>query len=837
MFTDIRFAFRQLRRSPVFAVTATLTLALGIGAATAIFTLFDEVLLRALPVADPQQLVRMDWHGSFSGSMSAFGGDIGNYYSYPMYEDLREENRVFSGMLAAVKSNVGVNWHNQAEDEDAELVSGNYFEVLGVRPFAGRLFDPSDETQKNANAVAVLSYDYWRTHFGASRSVIGQSVTVNGHPFEIVGVAPEGFHTVIGGYRPRLFLPVTEVEVAIPWTVTNHRLDNHQSLWLTIVARLKPGVSMAQAQASITPLWHALRLEEVKLYSHASQRFIEGYTTKSSIEVIDDSLGFSPNRGDLRMPLVILLGMAGLLLTMCGLNVATLLLLRSAARVREMSMRYALGAGSSRIVLQLLLEGGVLGALGAAAGLMFSQMLAHVLVRLMTNSEPGNEPYSAHLDGHVLAFALAATVATSVLFSLAPALHYLHPDLAGALRQTAGTASKRTQIFRKAAVGLQIALSVLLLGGAGLFVRTLVNLRDQPVGFDTRGMATFYLDPTSSGYGDQQTSAIVKTALEKLARIPGVQSVAGNTDPELENSTEWNGFVIQGHKFAEGESTDFESLFVTPRYFATIRQPLLAGRDFTLADGLGAPKVAIVNLAFANKFYGSADNALGRLIGDDHGSGSKADTTIVGVVGDTRHADLRTKMGPGVYEPYLQMKHPVGVQIYVRSIPNPEAVELPIRQTMRDLDPTLVVDGLRTMEAQVDITAADQRALAMLALGFAGLAGLLAAVGLYGVLSYSIQGRTREIGVRLALGSPRRRVVGLVVGEMAWIAGAGIVVALPGTVVLAHCLRSQLYGVSPFDPISLTCALGLAIVMVALASVLPARRATAVEPVVALRNE
>ena len=837
MLADLKYATRQLRRSPGFAVTAIVTLALGIGATTAIFTMFDQVLLRMLPVEKPQQLVRMVWHGSFSGSISAFGGDIGNYYSYPMYKDLRDKNQVFSGMIAAVKANVGVSWHDQAEDEDAEVVTGNYFQLLGLRPFAGRLLSSADETAKNANAVVVLSYDYWRTHFGAARDVVGQTLRINGHPFTIVGIAPEGFHTAIGGYRPGLFIPVTMVEEAMQWTAPGRRLENHLNLWLTVVARLKPGVTIAQAQAGIAPLWHALRAQELTLYPHATEKFKEGYTARSTIKVVDDSRGFSPNRLDLETPLVILLSMAGLLLAMCALNVATLLLLRSAARVREMSMRYALGAKSGRIVRQLLLEGGMLGALGAAAGLALSPVLAQVLVRLMTNADAGSEPYSAHLDGRVLLFALAVAFLVSMLFSIAPALHYVRPDLAGALRQSTGTASKQSQLLRKLAVGVQIALSVLLLGGAGLFVRTLNALRDQPVGFDTRHMATFNLDPTSSGYSEQQTPEIVAASLDTLRRIPGVQSAAGNSDPELAGDTEWNGFIVQGHKFVEGETTDFEEPWVTPGYFATIRQPLLAGRDFTVADGKGAPRVAIVNLAFAKRFYGSAQNALGRLIGDNDGDHPKADITIVGVVGDVKHADLRTEMGPGVYQPYFQDKHPGGLQIYVRTAQDPEAAEAAIRQAIHDQDPTLVVDGLRTMEAQVDWVASNERALAMLAMGFAALAALLAAVGLYGVLAYSTQSRTREIGVRLALGSPRSRVVTLVVTEMAWIAGLAALAGVPATIGLAHYFRSQLYGVSTWDPITMGAALALTAVMVALASALPARRATAVDPMVALRSE
>ncbi|MGA7352353.1 MAG: ABC transporter permease, partial [Acidobacteriaceae bacterium] len=731
------------------------------------------------------------------------------------------------------RTSVGVSWQNQAADERAEIVSGNYFQVLGLRPLAGRLFNASDETVKDANPVVVLSYDYWRTRFGASREVIGQTLRINGHPFTIVGVAPENFHTAIGGYRPSIFVPVTMSEVAMPWTTSRHNLDNHLSLWLTVVARLKPGVTISQAQASLAPLWHSLRAQELTLYKQASPRFKAGFLDKTTMKVIDDSRGFSPGRMDLKTPLVILLSMAGLLMAMCALNVATLLLLRSAARVREMSMRYALGAKTSRIVRQLVIEGGMLGAAGVAGGLALSPVLAIVLVRLMTSAQPGHEPYSASVDGRVLLFALTLSVVVTLLFSIAPALHFLRPDLAGALRQSTGTASKSSQYFRKAAVGVQIAFSVLLLGGAGLFVRTLQHLRDQPVGWDTRNVANFSLDPTISGYGEDRTPLIIKAALDALERVPGVQMAAGTDDPELMGNSETNGFTVQGYKPAEGEGMGFESPWVTPGFFATMRQPLLAGREFNEADGKNAPKVAVVNIAFAKRFYGSAPNALGRVIGE----GDKPDTTIVGVAGDVKHQNLRDDIGPAVYRPYAQTPHPGGLQIYVRTARDPETVEAGIQRTIHDLDPTLVVDGLRTMEAQVDMSASDERALAMLAIGFAALAALLAAVGLYGVLAYSTQSRTREIGVRLALGAPRHTLVALVVREMAWIAGLAALVALPATVGLAHFFRSQLYGVSTWDPVTLAAALLLTAVMVVLASALPARRATAVDPTEALRTE
>jgi predicted permease len=831
---DLRYALRQLRKSPGFTLTVIVTLALGIGANAAVFTLFDQVLLRMLPVQQPRELVRFAWTGAFSGSMSSFGGDSRNYFSYPMYKDLRDQNQVFQGMLAADKANVGVSWHNQAENEDAEVVTGNYFQLLGLKPALGRVLTPQDDTQKNANPVLVLSYDYWKTRFGAARDAVGQSVLVNGHAFTILGVAPRNFDSAIGGYKPGLFIPVSMVDIAMPWMSTRDSLTNHQAVWLTLVARLKPGIPISQAEASLGPLWHSLRTYEFTLYKGKSERYRREFVDNSRISVMDDSKGFNPDRIELERPLIILMSMAGLLVALCAINVATLLLLRAAGRAREMSMRYALGAKRSRIVSQLLVEGGLLGLGGAAAGLVLAPIVAQTLVRLMTSADPGSEPYSASVDARVLLFTLGVSIVVSLLFSIAPVLHFLRPDLAQSLRQNTGTASKNSQRFRKVAVGAQIALSVLLLGGAGLFVRTLDNLRHQPVGFDTGHLATFSLDPTNSGYGGDRTAQIMSNALGALEGIPGMASVAATTDPELSGDSNTSGFTVQGYKPSEEENMGFESPWVTPGYFATLKQPLLAGREFTSADGMGAPKVAIVNLAFARRFYGSPQNALGRIVGD----GDTPDAiTIVGVVGESKHSDLRTVLGPAVYRSYFQQKHLGGGQIYLRTAQPPEMVEGTIRQTIHKLDPTLVVDGLRTMEAQVDRSASDERALAFLAIGFSVLAMLLAAVGLYGVLAYSTEQRTREIGVRLALGAQRSGVVMLVVREMALIAVIATGFALPSVVALARLFRSQLYGVTASDPLTLATAALLTAVMVVLAAALPARRAATVEPMQALRTE
>ena len=837
MLQDIRYALRQLRKSPAFTLTVIITLALGIGANAAVFTLFDQVLLRMLPVQQPKELVRFEWTGAFDGSASSFGGSNKDFFSYPMYKDLRDHNQVFQGVIAADKTTLGVSWHNQAESKDAEVVTGNYFQLLGLKPAAGRLLTQQDDTAKNANPVLVLSYDYWRTRFAAPRDVVGQTVLIYGLSFTILGVAPQNFDSAIGGYKPVAFIPMSMVEVAMPWMAPRDNLNRHDSIWLTLVARLKPGVSISQSEASLGPLWHALRVNEFALYKSSSERFRKGFIDESHLTVIDDSKGFSPDRIDLEKPLIILMSMAGLLVLLCAINVATLLLLRAAGRAREMSMRYALGAKRSRITAQLFVEGGLLGLAGAAAGLVIAPMVAATLVRLMTSSDPGSEPYSASIDARILLFTLVVSLLASLLFAVAPVFHFLRPDLANALRQSTGTASKSSQRFRKLAVGVQIALSVMLLGGAGLFVRTLDNLRHQPVGFDTANLVTFTLDPTRSGYGEDRTPQIVSNAIDAVRRIPGVAIAAATNDPELRGNSTGSNFTIQGYKVAEGEDMDFEDGDITPGYFATLRQPLLAGREFTSSDVQGQPKVAVVNMAVAKRFYGSPQNALGRAIANGGGDNLKFDITIVGVVGDVKHRDLRAKIGKAIYSPYMQDKHPGGVEIYARTAQPPGTVESAIRQTIYQLDPTLVVDGLRTMDEQVSRSASDERALAFLAIGFSVLAMLLAAVGLYGVLAYSTEQRTREIGVRLALGSQRSAVILLVVREMALIAGIAVVVALPSVVGLAQLFRRQLYGVTKFDPVTLGGAVFLTAVMVVAAAALPARRAAAVQPMQALRNE
>ena len=834
---DIRYALRQLRRSPAFTLTVIITLALGIGANSAVFTLFDQALLRMLPVSHPQELVRFQWTGTFRGTSSSFGGNQHDFFSYPMYRDLRQQNQAFSDILATDRANVGVSWRNSAENEDAEIVSGNYFELLGLRPAFGRLFNERDETAKDANPVAVLSYDYWKSRFAADRNVIGQTALVNGHPFTIVGVAPSHFDSAIGDFRPGIFVPITMVDIAYPWRNVLDDLHNHQSIWLTLVARRKAGISVAQAEASVGPVWRSLRTSELALYKSHTAHFDHDFVEASQLKVIDNARGFAPQRMTLRKPLYILMGMSVMLIALCAINVATLLVLRATARAREISMRYALGAQRARIVMQLLVEGSLLGLAGAGAGVLLAQPVALFLVRLMTASDPGSEPYSAAIDLRVLLYTLGISLLVTLLFSVAPLFYFLRPDLANALRQNSGTASRGSQRFRKIAVGVEIGLSVLLLGSAGLFVRTLANLRATDVGFATDHLVTFSLDPTSSGYDDAHTAAIVRNALDAVSRIPGVAGVGATDNPLLSGSSNTSGFSVQGYKPAEEERMDFELGAVTPGYFAALHQPVLAGREFAASDAVGQPRVAVVDLTFAKRFFGSPQNAIGRSISNDDPRDTKNDRTIIGVVGSVLHQNLRAPMTGAVYFSYLQEVHPTGVQIYLRTAGDSKVVMSGIRGAVHQLDPLLIVDGLRTMDAQIGRIASDEQALAFLALGFAVLAVLLAGVGLYGVLAYSTTQRTREIGVRLALGAPRFGVVALVVREMLLIAAIATAIALPSIVALAQLFRSQLYGVKAFDQFTLVVAVLVTSVMVALAAALPAQRAAAVEPMQALRTE
>jgi len=829
---DLRCAVRQLCKSPAFTAVAVITLALGIGANTAIFVLLDQVLLRSLPVKDPDRLVLLRFTGDDRGHVSS-RTDEALYFSYPMYRDLRDRNSVFSGLVATDQGEVGVQWHNEPELVRAELVSGNYFDVLGVLPATGRLFVTSDDIVPEANPVVVLSFAYWQRRFGADRGIVGQTISINGRPFTVVGVAQKGFHSAVMGDTPGIFVPMMMKAEVMPGMKD---LEDRRSRWLNIVGRLKPGLSAAQAEAGINPLWYAIRADELKLMGNSSERFRDAFLTKSHLSVLDGAKGMSPMRADIGTPLTIVMAMVGLVVLMACANVGSLLLVRAAGRIREMSIRYALGAKRSRIARQLLGEGLLLAGIGGLLGILLASQASTFLVHMLWPSAKGDLPLSSHLDGRILLFNFLLATLTSVLFSFAPAIQFWRPDVSHALKQQLATASG-TLRFRRASVGVQIGLSLLLLVGAGLFVRTLRNLKTLNVGFVTDHLVTFTLDPTLAGYEPSQRVALDTRVLQTLAAIPGARSVAATTDPELADDSTGHNITIAGYKEKEDEDMHVEVARVSSGYFSAMGMTLLAGREINDQDREGTPNVAVVNESFARHFFGSAPLALGHYFGNGGGNSVKTDIEIVGVVKDAKHTKVSAEVLLTTFRPYLQELGDRSMAFYIRTTQAPEAAEASIRSAMQVLDSKLVLDDFRTMQEQIDDDLNTERVVATLASSFALLAVFMAAVGLYGVLAYSTAQRTREIGVRIALGADRASVMRMVLTEVLWLAGISTAIALPASLLLARSIRSQLFGISSSDPLTLG-LMTLLVIMVALFSAtIPARRAAKVDPMVALRYE
>jgi predicted permease len=834
-FQDLSYALRQFRRAPGFTAAAVITLALGIGANAAIFSLVDQILLRRLPVVEPERLVMLRYEGSDTGHTSSYGGDTQHYFSYPMYRDLRDQNSVFSGVLTMFPTQVGVQWKNTPSLANSELVSGNYFSVLGLKPTLGRLLVPEDSSSRGASSLVVLNYRYWQQTLASDPTVINRSILINGHPFTIIGVVQPGFDSVIGGTIPVFFVPITmKAQMTPAWD----ELENRRSRWLNIVARLKPGVTTQQAEAGINPLWKSLRAMELESIPARTQRFREQFVEKSRLTLVDGSRGFSPLRQIMRMPLLILMGMVGSLTMMATANVGSLLLVRASGRIREMSVRYALGATRQRVTRQLLVEGLALGLTGGLCGLAFAPLLAAGLISFVnpTATTAGMTPLSASPDSRVLLFCIVISIVASVLFSLAPIVQFYRPKMTTALKQQTITADGGHAQFRRFTVGLQIGLSLVLLVAAGLFTRTLAKLKSVEVGFATDHLLTFQLNPRFSGYEPAAVTPLYKRLVDTLSSQPGVQSVAMTDDPVLAQSDNTFSISVPGYQPQEGERMSFEWEHVTPDYFATLQLPLLAGRTFNDSDVPTSAKVVVVNESFVRKFFGNINQALGRTFAEGRTSG-KNPFLVVGVVKDAKHFDLHELPQPIFYSPLFQDPEPNAVAVYVRTRQAPEGAARTVRRAVISIDCRLVVDTLQTMHAQIDGTLTSERMLSLLASGFGIVAIFVTAIGVYGVLAYSIAQRTREIGIRMALGATPGSVVKMVLREVLILTGFSVAVALPLSVVLSRLVRSQLFGISEHDPATLlvvTLAIGTVALLAAWA---PARRATQVQPITALRYE
>ncbi|HEY2857025.1 MAG TPA: ABC transporter permease [Terracidiphilus sp.] len=832
---DLRFAFRGLFHNPGLTTVAVITLALAIGANTTIFSMLSQALLRALPVRDPGQLVVLSFAGDINGHRHSEGGDTKGHtyeFSYPMYRDLRERNDVLSGLIASTQVSAGVTWNNRAEPVAAELVSGNYFDVLGVRPAMGRALEASDETAEGANPVVELSFDFWKNHLGEA-PVVGRTLLIDGTQFTVVGVTAPGFHSVVWGRTPAIYVPVTMQHTLQPaW----YALNDHKSYYLTIVGRLRPGIAASRASASLNPLFHALRVQEFAALNDQSDKERRDFVDAAHLNVEDGARGFSPLRDDVKTPLIIIMAMVLLVIAMAVVNVASLLLVRAANRVREFSVRYAMGATAPQIIRQLLCEGMLLGIAGAALGVAMAPEALRLLIHWMTGRTGDSTAFSATLDWRVFAFTAAAMLVCSILFSLAPAVQFWNPRLADSLKQQMNTGMGGSLRFRRTCVALQIGFSLLLLVGAGMFVRTIQNLRNVDPGFATDHLLGFDLTPTLAGYPGPDVPLVELRVLDATANLPGIRAVGATNDEDLAG----NG--IQGDVYVTGfvekpgaDDFDIELPSVSNGYLQTMGIRLVAGRFFTGADTATSQKVAIVNESFVRHYFANPQAALGRHMGRPHRPATDAE--IVGVVADVKHTSVRDPALPTCYTLFPQAERPGGLTYYVRTWQDPKSAANGIRAAIANIDSKLIVRDVRTLSQAIDEDIMAERTMALLALVFGGLAAVLAGIGLYGILAYSTAQRTREIGIRMALGAQRGSVVGLILRETLVLAGCAVGATIPLAILGARAVRSQLFGVSIADPVVYGVGI-LAICLVAvLAGFVPARRAAGVDPARALRTD
>ena len=829
---DLRYTWRTFKKSPVFVAVAILSLALGIGANTAIFTLVDQLLLRLLPVKDPQQLVL------FWGRGPHYGSNNGRYkLSYPMYEDFRDHNQVFSGMFCRWETAFSVSSDGRTERVDGELVSGTYFPVLGVGPALGRVFTPDDDRTPGGHPVAVISYRYWQSRFSGSPEVIGKKLIINGYPFTIVGVSRAGFDGTDPGSSPQIRVPVMMEAQISPQFAEFYSMKNRRGRWVNVFGRLKPGITLQQAKASLQPFFHQMLEMEVqeKEFSTAAPETKKSFLTMF-IDLLPAAKGDSGLRRQFASPLLVLTALVGLVLLIACANVANLQVARATARQKEVAVRLALGASRGRIISQLLVESLTLALAGGACGLVLAIWMDRALLNFLP---AGDTPLtiSTTPDWRILLFALAISLFTGVLFGLAPALQATRPELAGTLKDQVGSIVGGHSVgLRKTLVALQVSLSLLLLIGAGLFIRSLSNLKGLDPGFRTANLIGFALDPPMNGYSKERSLDLYRRLRDGLDALPGVESSALAVIPVL-TGDEWDSsMAVEGFQAKPTEQPDPHMQFITPDYFKTMNIPILIGRDFRITDAVGAPKVCIVNERFARRHFKDGV-ALGKHIGMGGDPGTKLDIEIIGVARDTKYEGMRDEVPFEVYRPYNQMEFVIGMYAYVRTASRPELAFSSIRKLVNNLDPNLPIFQLKTIESQMDESLITERLVATLSSGFGMLATLLAAVGLYGVMAYIVAQRTREIGVRIALGAAARDVITLVMRDVFILTGIGIAVGLPAAWGLTRMVRSQLYGIQPNDAMTIAAAtIGIAFVAL-LAGYVPALRATRVDPVRALRWE
>jgi predicted permease len=834
---DVRYGLRQLRRNPGFTAVAVLTLALGIGANTAIFSVIDAVMLRSLPVRDPQQLVLLGWHSQHTPRKITESGHNGGV-SYPVFERFSALNNVFSGIFGFASSGtLNATINHQASLASAEMVTGTYFSGLGVRPLLGRAIVPEDERPGTPN-VAVLSYRYWDRQFDRSRLVLGKTITLNRAPFTIIGVAPPEFLGVQRGHTPDFWVPIGEPAVVMPWGL---RMSNRSPRtdenwwWMDVMARLQPGVSRAQAQA---------RLDSVLRQSFAASLNRPPTSQETPhAEIKSASQGWNGLKQQFQDPLWTLMAIVGLVLLIACANIAGLLLARAGSRRKEVAMRLALGASRVRLVRQLLTESVLLAAIGAAGGGVFAWWGTRALLLLVSS---GRQPLdiNVHPDLTILAFTAGAAALAGLIFGVVPALYTtrveLTPVLKAGSRAAAHAAPRRRLSLGKVLVIGQVALGLVLLIGAGLLVRTLRNLKGQNMGFEQHRLLLFGIDPTQDGYKDASLMDFYRQLSQRIQTVPGVRSSSMSFLTLIADYFNSSDISIDGYTPQPGQKMNVYWNAVGPGFFKTMEIPVLLGRGIGRSDTESSPKVVVINQTMARKYFNQS-NPVGRRIRLPLSPTPQVEYQIVGVVGDAKYWSLRHEVPHTAYFPYRQMgwvlKVMGAMHFEVRTGADPSALVPSVRRLVHNIDPNLPLFAVKTQVEQIDESLMQERLLADVAGFFSMLTFLLVCIGLYGLFAYSVSRRTSEIGVRMALGARRRQVVWMVMRESLMLIATGIALGLPLALALTRFLASLLYGVKPSDPLTFV-AVSLVLISVALlACYIPARRAAKVDPMVALRYE
>ena len=836
IFTDIRHAVRALRKAPLFTVLSAASIALGIGANTTIFTLLDQIVLRPLPIERPGELVQLTIDGQFAGNTWGDSSEL----SFPMYADLRDHNNVFAGMFARFDFGMHLSTAGATERVSGELVTGTYFPVLGVRAAEGRLIAPLDDQVQGREPVAVLSFGYWKSRFAGNPNVIGQKILLNGQPFTIIGVAQERFTGIDVGYATQVWVPMMmKPQITPGWNY----LDDRRSRFSRVFARLRPGVTPEQAQASLQPFFQATRRDELNdKYFASTSEYTKREFLRASLKVTSVPQGHSGLRDYLTGPLWTLMAIvAGVLLIACA-NVAGLLLARGMSRQREIAIRLTLGGSRARVLQQLVIESGVLAAIGAALGLLVATWGTSLLLGLFVDPESAIN-VSASPDPRILSFTVGLGVLTGALFGLVPAWHTTKPALAAALKeQSTSVAGGGPVRLRKGLVVAQVALSLLLLIGAGLFVRSLRNLLAENPGFDTMQLVTFGVDPSLNGYAPDRIKRLGQTLLQRTRALPGVVNASLAGVRVLDGGSWTSTVTVEGYSAQEGQDVVSYNNNVMPGYFDTLRIPMLLGRDFTERDARwtpakdGEPGVVIANELFVKKYLGG-QNPVGRHVGFGSTRGTPTPLEIVGVVGTAHYVSLRDEAEPQLFFPILANNRPSSFIVYVRTNRSPSALFEPLRRIVHDVDPNLPITDLRTVEKQVERSVTTERLVAGLSAVLGVLASVLSVVGLYGVMAYTVTRRTREVGIRMALGARAALVAWLFVREAGVLVALGLAIGLPGVWAFGKYVQSQLYRVEPVDPLTIALAVMALAAVAAVGALVPALRAAHINPLTALREE